>query len=853
MPIAITELLQVHCLISISSGIILKTYQLNLRRTRRGQAHQKFRVRTIVLYIAAITSSGVWAQQAEPDQHKQIYESNLHTVQLVSNDQISGPNADESASNSDSGNLSSVTVTARKREEFTQKVPVPLTVLGGKDLARDGAVTLTDFAEKAPNLEVSATNSRQTSVAIRGLGKNSANEAIQSSVGLIVDGVVLTQAGMSWSDYVDLDQVEVLRGPQGTLQGKNTTLGAIVITTKLPSFKPEYTFQGSYGSRSTFDVKGSATGPIANDVLAYRASFYLAQGDGPIKNIYTPLGGTWEGRNRWGSRVQFLLTPNPDLSARLILNYDASNENGNLSPYISDPTTFANGSARTITYSSRLARSYFGGYTPLIGSVTRDYVDLNSAKSLPVRQNGISLELNQHLENFDLTSITAYKHNDFDFQNDFDYTHFNISQLSGTAGNTRQLTQEFRLSSPVGKAVDYQLGLFAHTADSYTLSRTLYGQDAGAFYASNAQYAALTPAQLRASLNGVYNTTEIDPSSKSLAAFAQANWHISDKATLTFGLRDTRETVGASFNKISAGGDTVTGNALAIRQAQQGALYGYVNPADVTDTSVSWLINPSYQLTPDVLLYGSASHGTKSGAVQLDSNGSLANVNPENSHDIELGIKSSWLDRNLFINVNAYQTNISNYQSTATVVSNTSSTGYASRLTNVGGVQIRGVEIDSVWTPNHSLRLNLGAAYNQANYSSYANATCPVELNVVTPCDFTGKQVANAPRITANLGVDYKHSLSNGSVVHVFLSDVFRSRANLSTTLSAYTWQGAYNVVNGGFGIIFPDGKSELNFVGRNLFDKRYAINLGQYSNSAGVSEFYGDPRYVGISFKTKF
>lgn len=174
-------------------------------------------------------------------------------------------------------------------------------------------------------------------------------------------------------------------------------------------------------------------------------------------------------------------------------------------------------------------------------------------------------------------------------------------------------------------------------------------------------------------------------------------------------------------------------------------------------------------------------------------------------------------------------------------------------LTNVGGVQIRGVEIDGVWVPINALRVNLGAAYNHANYSSYTNATCSVELNVVTPCDFTGKQVANAPRITASQSVDYKHPLPNGAVAHVFLSDAFRARANLSTTLSAYTWQGGYNVVNGGFGVFFAGGKSELNFVAKNLFDKRYAINLGQYSNAARVAEFYGDPRYVGVTFKTKF
>ncbi|MDP8983490.1 MAG: TonB-dependent receptor plug domain-containing protein [Pseudomonadota bacterium] len=127
-----------------------------------------------------------------------------------------------------------VVVTARKREQRAKDVPVAETVLSGAVLDRDDAVTLNDLAQKAPTVQVSAANARQTSIALRGLGKNSANEAIQSSVGLIIDGVVLTQAGMSWSDYVDLDHIEVPRGPQGTLQGKNTTLGVIVVSTKAP-------------------------------------------------------------------------------------------------------------------------------------------------------------------------------------------------------------------------------------------------------------------------------------------------------------------------------------------------------------------------------------------------------------------------------------------------------------------------------------------------------------------------------------------------------------------------------------------------------------------------------------------
>lgn len=748
--------------------------------------------------------------------------------------------------------LDKVVVTARKREELVQDVPIPETVLSGSTLERDNAVTLGDFAQKAPNLQVSATNSRQTSVALRGLGKNSPNEAIQSSVGLIVDDVVLTQAGMSYANFTDIDQVEVLRGPQGTLQGKNTTLGAIVIKTKAPSFTPAYTVEAGYGSRNTYDVKATATGPLSEGTLAYRLSAYGIEGDGPIRNQYSPLGGNWEGPNRYGGRLQFLLTQGEDLNARLILQYDKSREHGNLSPYISDPTTFADGSKRTITYSSRLARSYFGGYTPLIGDITRSTTDLNSAQWLPQTQEGASLIVNKALGDFTLTSITGYRYNEFDFRNDFDYTHFDIQTLSGTIGNTAQYTQELRLASPTDGPVDYQVGLFAHKTDSQTTSRTLYGKDAGAFYASNAQYSAMTSAQLQDSLNGVFNTTQTDPRSRSVAVFGQANWHLSDKATLTAGLRETHETVGAVYNKASTGGVAVTGNALAIRNAQQGTLYGYVDAGTASDNSLSWLLSPSYKLSEDVLLYASASHGTKSGAVQLDNNGARADVKPENSLDYELGIKTSLFNRSLFFNANVYRTQITDYQSQATIPSATSSTGYTSLLTNVGGVRVQGLEVDGAWAPTARLRFTFGAAYNNARYSDYKNATCPVELNVSTACDFTGRQVANAPRVTATLGVEYTHPLDNGWSARVFANDVYRSRANLSTTLSDYTWQDAYSVVNAGVGFIQGAGRYEVDLVARNLFDTRYAVNMGQYSNAAGVSEFWGDPRFVGVVFKAR-
>ena len=164
--------------------------------------------------------------------------------------------------------LDSVVVTARAREEIAQDVPLPVEVIGGKRLDRDNIVTINELVKAVPNLGVFGSNPRQTSISIRGIGKNSANDTLEPGVGVIVDGVVSSYVGQAWNDFNDLDRIEVLRGPQGTLLGKNTTLGAINITTKAPSFTPGYNVEGRIGEYNQMIGKFSATGPLVDDMLA---------------------------------------------------------------------------------------------------------------------------------------------------------------------------------------------------------------------------------------------------------------------------------------------------------------------------------------------------------------------------------------------------------------------------------------------------------------------------------------------------------------------------------------------------------------------------------------------------------
>ncbi len=227
--------------------------------------------------------------------------------------------------------LDTVVVTARNREESAQKVPLPVSVVGGKTLDRDNIVSVNDLVKKIPNLGVFGSNPRQTSISLRGIGKNAANDTMEPSVGVIVDGVVSSYVGQSWNDFIDLDRIEVIRGPQGTLLGKNTTLGVVNIVTKGPSFKPGYNYEVRYGDYNELGGKVSGTGAIVDDLIAYRGSLFFNKKDGVLDNVWQSGPETWNETNRVGGRLQFLVTPDETLSARIILDSIQSVENGNKS------------------------------------------------------------------------------------------------------------------------------------------------------------------------------------------------------------------------------------------------------------------------------------------------------------------------------------------------------------------------------------------------------------------------------------------------------------------------------------------------------------------------------------------
>jgi iron complex outermembrane receptor protein len=777
--------------------------------------------------------------------------------------------------------LDEVVITARNRKEAAQSVPVPVSVVGAKDLERDNASTFSDFSRKLPSVSMVQNQPRQSSAAIRGIGKNDSGEQYEGSVGVLVDGVYLVHPGSNWGNFIDLDRVEVARGPQGTLLGKNTTMGVINIGTKLPSFQKGGQFEIGYGERSTVRAQGTVTAPLAEGVLAYRATFGYEKGDGPIKNTFRD-GETLNDLNRINGRFQLLATPSESFTARLIFDFNRTSDyNGAWPINVADPVKYTDGVNRTTnaspTYTVRASR--FAGYPATVTWNSFDSYAANNNAPLINESKGWSGQLDWALGGgYNLTSITAARDYLFKPHNDYDTLNGSGSEAYyGGQVETSQKSQELRLTSPVGGPIDYQTGLYYLTI-RHKLTNTpgaSYGSDSGKFLASTTQFNTLNATAigrqlLTDSLNGGQNDTLQTPSVNSLGIYGQLNWHFNEKTTLTFGVRQTNEDRSNSYQASSNGASltaltlanyagSLAGERSAAQAIRDKYLKTFAYQSDsLSQSSTAWLLNPSYKLSNDVLLYASTSYGEKSGAVQFDTTTGLAlpHVKPERALDFELGFKSTLLDKKLRLNLNLFQTGISDYQ-TKIRVTNDGGVTYTTPFANAAKVVTQGVELDSAYAPNNRWLFSATGAYAPARFKSWTNGVCPAETDTSvttgTPvCDNSGKRLGGASDLTLSVGADYRAPLTAGLVWHTFVNNAYRSEYNTSPTLSSYGVQSGFSLLDAGIGFGPANGSYDISLVGKNLLDKQYLISVSDVTGTNPFRAAAGSPRFIGITLRAK-
>jgi iron complex outermembrane receptor protein len=733
--------------------------------------------------------------------------------------------------------LDEVVVNARKREEKAIEVPISISTVTGATLERDQDYAIQDLAEKVPNLLVAPSNPRQTSISIRGLGKNSANDGLETSVGVYVDGVYLSQPGETAFDLTDIDHVEVLRGPQGTLFGKNNTGGVVNITTLKPSFTPSAKLEAVGGNYGTYELHGSATGPLS-DTVAYRLTVYDKQRDGLLTNIYD--GSKFNGFNRQGIRGQFLFEPDANLTFRVIAeHYRTSELTGGSVLWLSN-LSYSNGIPINKTLGSKTAAL---GFIPVFDPWARN-IDLNSARPVKTQQDAASVQASWKLGSFTLDSITAFRHYTFDARNDGDNTPLDIVNFNGTTSDNKQYSEELRFSSPVGGRLDYVGGLYFYHDKLWSNSDQLNG----------AQYAAFNGITVTdpGAVDGVLQNTIGTPVVDSYAAFAQTNFHFTPSWTLTAGLRETREHKSASVvNTISGGSDasTLSGSDLAARIANTDTSSA---AAAFTDRALSYLGSLAYRVNDDFNVYFTVSKGFKSGGINIEVTNVPLVVAPETAVDFEAGFKSQWLSDKLRLNADIYDSKIRNYQ--GNFQSNSPSLG--NYIANVGDVRVRGFEIEADAHPIESLRINGGGSYNQATYLNFTNAACPVEQPPGrTICNFSGRQLPFAPRWTGATSAQYTFHLNSGLSAYAGGNVFFRSAQNVNSSLSQYGVQPSYTVTNFQIGVTGTRGGRgyDLSLWAKNVFDRQFLTSVGTASGSKSLIAALGDPRTFGAAVRISF
>lgn len=739
---------------------------------------------------------------------------------------------------------SEILVTARRREERLQDVPVAITAVSGAELGAQHIYRVADFAAKLPNFSAVQQNTRVSGLYVRGLGGNANNDGAESGVGLIVDNVFFTHVGFSWLDFVDLDHIELVRGPQGTLLGKNTTIGALIVTTKRPSFRPELNIEAGYGNQNRFQVRTNATGPLIGDTLAYRATFYVDRSRGWARNAYD--GQKYLDVNRWAARGQLLFQSGP-VTSRLIAEHYETSEYNNYYPPFADATTFANGTPRAGAWENKV-RSIFG-YAPSYDVGKNSNV--NTQGRIDSHVNGVSNELTVDLGGPTLTAVSAWRQLRFRPHNDSDNTPFSILR-AGYDVDVDQYSQEIRIASRSGGAFEYQFGGFFLREDLVSNNRSIFQSDSTRYFLTGAlPPAALSPAILNGVEYDQYGKLQVT----SGAGFGQATWHPTQQLALTGGVRFTRETKRASNTATAFGGAVLPAQLAPARGAIINAFGGlFAVSDDRTTDSWSWLVNPSFKLSDDVLLYASVSYGEKSGAANLGATpGKPIIIDPEKSTDYEAGIKTTLLGGKATFNLDFYWNDIKDFQA---VQLDPTRLALGNFLGNAARVRLRGVEVEGAVRLGHGFSLSANGAYNDATYRSYTNAPTPVEYAYPggpTSVDLSGRPVIGASKWTGQASVDYDTPVTERINLTGYINQTYRSRTNLLNPLSAYGRQNGYGLTNAGIGIKTADGRYSLLLWARNLFDKRYAVGIGAANSISPFVKVLGDPRTFGFTVSGKF
>jgi iron complex outermembrane receptor protein len=759
-----------------------------------------------------------------------------------------------------------IIVTARRRAEDVQEVPAAISVVSNEMLTRTYTVNINQLSQLVPTLNYSSPNPRNTAFTIRGLGSSvvaisQANDGLEPGVGFYVDQVYHARPATAAFDFVDVQQIEVLRGPQGTLFGKNTTAGAISITTKKPSFESGGEGEISFGEQGFMQMKLAATGALVPDLVAFRLSASVTRRDGVLFN--TRYDAWQNDVNNEAIRGQLLFTPASNFSLRLIGDFANFANECCTQVFVRVAPTLKPAAQQYAQLAANLPAALGGPYTPPSLNPYDRLTDIDASLAVDTNEGGVSGIADWNIGAATITSVSAWRFWNWDAANDRDYTGIPIQMTQHIPSRQDQFSQELRIASNGHGKFEYVGGLYYFYQKITGHPISIYGP------AATYWLLPASPTRTSALLNGYQSDGITVFDTNSYAIFGEATWRPLPRLALTGGIRYTQEDKNGFYDVHTFGGQATTPGS-ALYNDQQSILRAQTYSAHNNDGSASGRANIAYDVTSGVMAYSSVALGQKSGGINMSglpvygagvpghANGdpilSTAVVRPEKNTTWEAGFKTRWFDNALTFNINGYYVEVKDFQ--ANVVDNAAVVALRSYLANIPKVTVKGVEVDASARIGPRFTLRAAGSYADGEYKSYPQGPCPIELtgSSTTVCNLTGKGLPGLPKWSGSASGEYDAPLPVGRLDgSAFLRADLYARTKIfgDATDSAYTVIPGYTLVNASIGYRMKNW--EVALFARNLFNVNYLQNVTvQAGNSGLIVGTPSDPRMFGATLRMR-
>lgn len=746
--------------------------------------------------------------------------------------------------------LPELVITSRRRTETAQSVPIPISIVGGAQIAESGSFNVNRLKELVPTVQLYSSNPRNTTLNIRGLGSTFGltNDGIDPGVGFYVDGVYYARPAATTLDFVDVERIEVLRGPQGTLFGKNTTAGAFNVITKKPGFVPAGDFEVSYGNIGYVQAKASVTGALVKNKVAARLSFSGTQRDGVLYNVATQK--KVNDLNNLGVRTQILYTPSEKISITFAADLARQRPDGY---------------AQVVAGVAPTKRAAYRQFEKIIADLkynlpSRNPFDRLIDHNTPWRSGndlgGASVNVDVKVGKGTLTSTTAWRYWHWDPSNDRDFTGLSVLQLSQATSKHQQWTQELRYAGDLSARVSGVLGVFIIAQDLKTDPEHI--EESGAHQWRFSQSTTSSKWATPGLFDGYGIKTKSRLKTFGSAIFGQLDWAITQKLHVLPGIRYNYDKKDVDYSRQTYGGLQTTDPELI---ALKNLVYSNQAFASVVDESnISGQLTVSYKFSSNINSFATYSTSykpigvnlgglpTDAGKVLLD----LARIKPEYVTHFEAGVKTS-PTANSTVNFTVHNTDIKDYQTNVQTAEVGVNRGY---LANAEKVRVRGAELDARVRTGKYLSLYGSLAYTDAKYVSFKNAPVPLEETGAPSAfkDVSGGALPGVSKWVSSVGGELtsKERKIFGHAAKYFLAldTYYRSSFSSSPSPSAYLNIQGYTLLNARLGFKATKGLT-LYAWSRNLLDKDYFEQLLPAAGNAGhYAGVLGDPRTYGVTLR---